>query len=94
MEVALFTFATVVFTIAGIFQILRMKKTGSARDVSVWFLICMALGVYATTALVYIKDSHWLVLSERIIASVTASSVYIVAVFYKIKDYNAKKEVI
>jgi hypothetical protein len=82
-------FAGIVFSVAGVCQILRLVKTGSARDVSIWFIALLSAGCTALW-LVVIADGNPLLCVERSLNMSVQGSVLGFTVYYKMKDRRRK----
>lgn len=82
----LIVMATLAVAISGIMQILRMRKTGSARDVSFGFAFLVVFGVFLSLILVIINQSNWSVILERTIGFLVTLVVLIYVIYYKLKD--------
>ncbi len=83
IEIILSIIAAITFTTSGIFQILRIRKTQSSRDVSLLFVILMLIGVFATTILTYLGDNAFGFILERTINSILTLIVVIVTIYYR-----------
>ena len=82
--------AITVFTTSGWFQIMRMRRTGSARDVSFWYVTFLTIGVLATWGIVMLGDASIFIRIERSLNSLSAVAVEIALIYYKRKDRNEK----
>lgn len=78
--------AITVFTISGWFQIMRMRRTGSARDVSFWYVTFLTIGVLATWGIVMLGDASIFIRIERSLNMLSALAVEGALIYYKVKD--------
>lgn len=77
--------AWIAFTTSGIFQLIRMYKTQSSRDVSLLFITLLLVGVLATTALTYLGQNSIGFILERTINSVLTIIIVWAVIYYRIK---------
>ncbi len=78
--------AITVFTTAGWFQIMRMRKTGSACDVSFWYVTCLTIGVLASWGIVMLSEASIFIQVERSLNVISALIVETALIYYKRKD--------
>ncbi len=86
ITISLFMIAATVFTISGIFQIVRMCRTGSARDVSFWYVTLLTLSVAATWGIVMIDQNGFYIRVERTLGVVSSLVVWGAMLHFKLKD--------
>lgn len=91
IEIILSIIAGIAFTVSGIFQIIRMCKTQSSRDVSLLFITLMLVGVLATTTLTYLGQNSIGYILERTINSLLTMVVVGAVVYYRIKARKQSK---
>ncbi len=84
-------FATIIagaaFTVAGVAQIVRLIRTGSARDVSFWFVTLLGVGVISLWSVVIFGESSLYLKVERSVNLCIQVALWAVVVYYKRKDY-------
>jgi uncharacterized protein with PQ loop repeat len=83
--------AATVFTISSIFQIVRMCRTGSARDVSFWYMTLMTLGIIATWGIVMIDQNGFYIRVERTLGVASSLVVWSAMLHFKLKDRNKRR---
>jgi len=67
-------------------QVLRLRKTGSARDVSFVFTSVLYLGVASVLILMFITPNSWWVRIQQLINFTGTSILWIWVLIYKLKD--------
>lgn len=67
-------------------QYLRMRKTKSARDISLLFSTEILIGVASTSALILMTNSSWWVLEQQIVNLLGAIVLEVSVIMYKLKD--------
>jgi hypothetical protein len=86
IERLLFWVAIISFTFSGVFQVYRMHKTGSARDVSFWFMLLISTGVVSTSTLIWVGNNSTF-LNVKAVVDLTVSLLVLGStVYYKKKD--------
>jgi uncharacterized protein with PQ loop repeat len=78
--------AGLVFTFSGFFQIVRMHETKSARDVSIWFITLMTVGVAALWLAVMISNTNLWIQYERSVNLAMTIFVQAAVMYYKRED--------
>lgn len=87
MIITIFTaIAITVFTTSGLFQIMRMRKTGSARDVSFWYVTFLTIGVLSSWGIVMLSEASVFIQVERSLNVISAVVVEAALIYYKRKD--------
>jgi len=86
LESFLFYLAVSSFILSGVFQVYRMYKTGSARDVSFRFMLLISTGVVSTSILIWVGDNSMFLNLKALVDLVVSLSVLGSTVYYKRKD--------
>jgi len=67
-------------------QVLRLRKTGSARDISFVFTSVLLLGVTSVLILMFITPNSWWVKVQQLINFAGTSILWVYVLVYKVRD--------
>lgn len=67
-------------------QVLRLRKTGSARDISFVFISVLFLGVTSVLILMFITPNSWWVKGQQLINFAGSTTLWIWVLIYKSRD--------
>lgn len=67
-------------------QILRIRKTKSARDVSLWYNIMLTIGITCVITLVFTTLTSWWVRVQILINYIGVCLMFTYVIVYKLKD--------